>query len=269
MDTPRVVLASLSGEADAQWARASADFAGAAILGGIALDDATRAAAREMVADRDRTEFLPSDPVAFIDDQLAALSNVPIRPGFNVRTTTLSPLREAATVCADHGAVLELNAHCRQGEMCAAGAGQSLLQDTDRLREQVRAAAAAGATVSVKVRTEVAGVDLPAVAAAASDAGADVIHVDAMDSEGVVAQVVAATDAFVIANNGVRDERTVREYLAYGADAVSVGRPSDDPAVLKRVTKATAAWFGTDSRGEAVADHSDGAKQGHRQEADT
>ncbi|MFT4923616.1 MAG: hypothetical protein ACI8XM_002844, partial [Haloarculaceae archaeon] len=38
---PRVALASLSGESDAAWARAGSAFAGAAFLGGIALDDRT------------------------------------------------------------------------------------------------------------------------------------------------------------------------------------------------------------------------------------
>jgi tRNA-dihydrouridine synthase len=93
--------------------------------------------------------------------------------------------------------------------------------------------------VSVKVRTEVDGVDLPRVAAAVSDAGADIVHVDAMDSEPMVGRVAAASDAAIIANNGVRDEQTVHEYLSYGADAVSVGRPSDNPAVLARVREAT------------------------------
>lgn len=241
---PRVALASLSGEADADWARRASQFVGAAFLGGIAIDGPTRQAARQMV-DRDRDEFLPADPVAFVDTQLGRLANVPVHPGFNVRTTTLDPLREVAGVCRDHGAIVEINAHCRQEEMCAAGAGQSLLSEPDRLREQVRTAADVGAKVSVKVRTEVPGVDLPAVAGAAERAGADLIHVDAMDSEGVVADVVAATDATVVANNGVRDERSVREYLAFGADAVSVGRASDDLAVLERVWDATEAWFET------------------------
>jgi TIM-barrel protein len=243
MFEPRVALASLSGEADAAWARAGAEYAGLAVLGGIALDGATREAARGMVADRDRTEFLPSDPVGFIGEQLSALSDVPIRAGFNVRTTRLAPLEAAAAVCRDHDAVLELNAHCRQDEMCAAGAGQSLLCSPDRLGKQVETAAAAGATVGIKLRTEVPGVDLPGVASAADDAGVDILHVDAMDSESVVADVVAATDAFVIANNGVRGAASVQEYAAYGADAVSVGRPSDDPAVLARVREAATSCF--------------------------
>jgi TIM-barrel protein len=246
---PRVALASLSGQSDHEWARAGAEYAGAAFLGGIAIDEPTREAARSM-GERDREEFLPPDPVAFVDDQLDALADAPIRPGFNVRTTSLDPLREVGRVCRDHGAILEVNAHCRQDEMCAVGCGETLLRDIDRLREYVAAAADTGASVSVKVRTEVDGVDLPALAATLAEAGADAIHVDAMDSEPVVAEVVEATDAFVVANNGVRDGATVREYLEYGADAVSVGRPSDDPAVLSRVRAATDAWFaGEDGAG--------------------
>ncbi|MFB6152594.1 MAG: tRNA-dihydrouridine synthase [Haloarculaceae archaeon] len=253
---PRVAAASLSGRSDAAWARAAAPHVGAAVLGGIALDDPTREAARAMVA-RDRTEFLPPDPLTFVDDQLATLSDVPVLAGFNVRATSPEPVGEAAAICRRRGAVLEVNAHCRQDEMCAAGAGESLLREPDRLCEQVRAAADAGATVSVKVRTELAGVDLPSVAARAADAGADLVHVDAMDSEGVVAAVVDAADAFVVANNGVRDRATVREYLACGADAVSVGRASDDPGVLGRVREAVAEWFDDDrpeseSAGERV-----------------
>ncbi|MFT4884686.1 MAG: TIM-barrel protein, partial [Natronomonas sp.] len=224
MFEPRLAVASLSGESDAEWAQQAAPHVGCAFLGGIALDSATREAAREMV-DRDRTEFIPDEPIAFIDEQLAALDGVDVRAGFNVRSATLEPIAEAAAVCANHDAILEINAHCRQAEMCAVGAGQSLLRDGDRLCEQVVTAADAGATVSVKIRTEVEGVDLPALARRLADAGADALHVDAMDSEPVVAEVAeAAPDVFLVANNGVRDRATAYEYLEYGADAVSVGR---------------------------------------------
>ncbi|MFD1515012.1 dihydropyrimidine dehydrogenase [Halomarina rubra] len=241
---PRVAVASLSGAADAEWARAASEYAGCAFLGGVSLDDATREAARALVA-REREEFLPDDPVAFVDAQLAALADVPVRPAMNVRSATLDPVRAVGAVCADHGALLELNAHCRQDEMCAAGAGETLLRDGDGLCEQVAAAAATGATVSVKLRAEIPGVDLPTLAPDLVAAGAAVLHVDAMDSEHVVGEVAAACDAFVVANNGVRDRETVREYLDFGADAVSVGRPSDDPRVLRRVRRATDEWFAT------------------------
>ena len=240
---PRVAVASLSGQSDAEWARAAAPHVGCAFMGGIALDDATRDAARAMVADRDRTEFLPAYPVRFVGRQLDALADAPVRGAFNVRTTTLGPLRRAARACADRGAILEVNAHCRQVEMCEGGAGETLLRDTDRLAAQVRAASEAGATTSVKVRAEVEGVDLVATARAIERAGADLLHVDAMDTEPVLAALREATDLFLLANNGVRDRETTHEYLEYGADAVSVGRPSDDPEVLERVRRAVDAWF--------------------------
>ncbi|QLK26217.1 tRNA-dihydrouridine synthase [Natrinema zhouii] len=243
---PPLALASLSGEADADWARAGADYAGAAFLGGIALDADSRAAARDLV-ERDRNEFLPADPLAFIDRELEALADVPIQPAFNVRSATVEPIAEAARVCRDRDAFLELNAHCRQDELCAVGCGETLLRDGDRLAGYVERAADTGATVGAKVRAEVPGVDLPALARTLERAGADFVHVDAMDSESVIADVVDATDLFVIANNGVRGDETVREYVEYGADAVSVGRPSDDPRVLERVRSAVDRQFGLET----------------------
>jgi len=240
---PRLALASLSGEADAEWAAAAADLAGAAFIGGIALDGASREAARALV-DRDRREFLPDDPLQFIKHQLSALDEEPIQPGVNVRSTTVDPIREAAAICAAHDAILELNAHCRQLELREIGCGETLLADSDRLTKYVEAAAAEGAAVSVKVRTEVPGVDLPTLAQEIEEAGGDAVHVDAMDSEAVIRDVAAASDLFVIANNEVRGSESVQEYLGYGADAVSVGRPSREPTgpVMRRVAAAVEEW---------------------------
>ncbi|SFS81656.1 dihydropyrimidine dehydrogenase [Halostagnicola kamekurae] len=243
MFSPPLALASLSGEADADWARAGAPFAGCAFLGGIAIDERSRAAARELV-ERDRNEFLPADPFAFVDRQLEALESVPIRPAFNVRTTTADPLVPAGRICRDRDALLEINAHCRQDELCAVGCGERLLADTNRLRSYVETAIETGATTGVKVRAEVSGIDLPTLASELEDAGAAFVHVDAMDSESVIADIVAETELYVIANNGVRDEPTVREYAEYGADAVSVGRPSDNPVVLERVRNAVDTHLG-------------------------
>ncbi len=242
MFAPRVALASLSGRSDAAWARAAEGHVGCAFLGGIALDPETRAAAREMT-DRDREEFLPPDPLAFVDSQLGALSGTEIRPAINVRAANTKPIRAVAAVCEGYGAICEINAHCRQDEMCAAGAGESLLRDGDRLAEQVRAASETGAAVSVKVRAEVPGVVLVDLSRQIERAGGAAIHVDAMDSEDVIRDVSDACDLFVIANNGVRDGESTEEYLTFGADAVSVARASDDPAVLREVRGTTDRWF--------------------------
>ncbi len=248
---PLLVAASLSGESDAAWALGVAPHVDVAILGGIALDPASRAAARDLVA-RDRSEFLPESPVRFIHEQLVAVADagVDVRPGFNLRSVTVEPIREAAAVCARHDAVCEVNAHCRQPELCAVGCGESLLRDVDRLREYVSAATETGATTSVKVRAEVSGVDLVAVTEAVAGAGGDWLHVDAMDSESVIGDLRDAvdrdgSDLRIVANNGVRDRSTVAEYAAYGADAVSVARatrPGSDPDVLDTVADAVADW---------------------------
>jgi len=235
---PPLALASLSGASDAEWALAGAPHAGAAFLGGIAVCDRSRRAARAMVADRDRSEFLPSDPVDWIDEQLSRLDDANLRPAINVRSTCPDRVADVARVCADHDAVLEVNAHCRQDELCAVGCGESLLADTERLRTLVAASASLDVTTSVKVRAEVDDVDLPSTVRAVADAGADWVHVDAMDTESMIRDVDAAADVRVIANNGVRDRATTHEYLDHGADAVSVGRPSDDPHVLNRVRRA-------------------------------
>ena len=245
MFEPRVALSSLSGESDAEWAKQGSDWAGAAFLGGLALDEQTREAATRMVEGRDRSEFRPEDPLAFMETELAALADTNLRPAFNVRSVENPPLERAAKICTDHDAILEINAHCRQPEMTEIGAGQALLSDPERLAEKVETAAAVGATVSVKVRTEVDGVDLLSLSNRAVEAGADVIHVDAMDSESVVADLANETEAFIIANNEVRDRESVTEYLSYGADAVSVARPSTEPAVLERVGQAVDDWFET------------------------
>lgn len=242
MFDPPLAAASLSGRSDATWAATAAPYVGAAFLGGIAIDAPTREAAEAMV-DRDRTEFLPRDPHAFIDAQLDQCGSLPLRSGVNVRTVSTDALRAMGDVCRRHDAILEVNAHCRQEEMCRVGAGETLLADRDRLTEYVTTGAETGATVSVKVRTEVPGVDLPELATALDASGADILHVDAMDSEPVVADVVAGVDCAVIANNGVRDAASVREYLEYGADAVSVGRPSDNPDVLDRVADAVTTHY--------------------------
>lgn len=237
MFDPPVAVASLSGRSDAAWAARAAPYVGAAFLGGIAIDAPTRRAAEAMIA-RDRTEFLPDDPHAFVDTQLAACDPLALQPAINVRTVSLEALEAMAEVCHRHDAILEINAHCRQEEMCQAGAGESLLTAPDRLTEQVHTVAETGATASVKLRTEVPDVDLPSLSEALDAAGADMLHVDAMDSEPVIADVVSRVTCPVIANNGVRDADTVAEYVEYGAAAVSVGRPSDDPTVLTRVTDA-------------------------------
>ena len=240
MFEPRLALASLSGSSDSAWARAGVPMAGAAFIGGIAVCEQTREAAKAM-AQRDREEFLPDNPIAFIERQLGALEGVKIRAGVNVRSIDTTATRRVANLCAAHDAIYEVNAHCRQIEMCSVGAGETLLTDPDALVEQVKTASSTGVDVSVKVRAEIPEVDLVEIAQLIETAGGGAIHVDAMDTRDIVRDIVDATDLFVIANNGIRSRADVGEYMSYGADAVSVGRASDRPVVLKRIADAIGA----------------------------
>lgn len=238
---PRLAVASLSGVADAEWAGNVAATVGCAMLGGLAIDRPTRTAAKALRG-RGRAEFLPADLPAFVDRQLSAAGSLDLRPALNVRATELDRLDEVAAQCGRHGAAIELNAHCRQSEMCATGAGEQLMREPDRLYEQV-AVASARTTTSVKLRAGVAGVALPELVAGLEAAGASWVHVDVMDSPEVIERLASTDGPALIANNGVRDAASARCYLRRGADAVSVGRASDDPRLLARVAAAISEWF--------------------------
>ena len=234
-DGVHLYAASLSGVADRAWATRLAPHVSRAMIGGIAIDTQTRAAAGEL-HDRGRAEFLPTDPIGWVTRMTRAPRAVPM--GVNIRAcdpTAVSALGEAI----DTSRVwVELNAHCRQPEMCAAGAGEHLLHAPEELAALVRAGVAAGATVGVKVRAEVDGVDLRTVARLVETVGGAFIHVDAMDDPAAVGRIASATGMRVIANNGIRTAEDIGRAVAAGATAVSVGRPSTDPDAMRQIAQA-------------------------------
>lgn len=230
---PRLALASMSGESSAEWAMAREEWIGGAFLGAFNLDEETCTASREMVA-RGRTEFLPDRPFDYLDDQLEKCAEIDCLVGANVRTVSPERIHRAGELCVEHDVVLEINAHCRQPEMVEIGCGQQLLRTPERLRDYLQAGSESGALVSLKGRFEVEDADSVEILNRAVEWGADILHVDAMDSEGLIAELEAP---FILANNGVRRARHVREYARYGADGVSVGR-ANNPDFLETLSKA-------------------------------
>ena len=162
VNTP-IALASMAGVTDAGYVLARKDNCGIAFIGGYSIDAPAMDASREM-AKGGRAEFLFDDPIAAIKDEVSELKDCGIITGLNLRGCEPASF-VAVFNAAGSDVIYEIDAHCRQEPMVKAGAGESLLKDTDKLSEIIRALKGAGATVSVKIR---AGVSADDAALAAS-----------------------------------------------------------------------------------------------------
>jgi TIM-barrel protein len=231
--TPKnpVCLAPMAGITDSRFAKQFTDHAGMVILGGYNLDDKTNEAAKREVQ-RGRSEFVTDSPIEFLSSELEAMqeSNHNCSVMVNVRSAGIDAYVDAARIAKKCKAGIEINAHCRQPEIMELGAGQSLLEHLDTLSEIVQAVKSTGAVVSVKIRANV--VDDLEVAEVIEEAGADIIHIDAMGQRGadvnVIKRIRNNTSLFIIGNNSVVDISTAKSLFSRGADMVSVAR-----AVLK------------------------------------
>jgi TIM-barrel protein len=222
-----IALAPMAGITDSKFASGFGS-AGLIILGGYNLDEKTNEAAKKETV-RGRAEFVSHEPMEFLKSELEAAKGI-TTIAVNVRAASLEPFVEAAYLAKKYGAILEINAHCRQPEMTQLGVGEALLKDIPRLCEYIREIKKTGVVLSIKTRANVANdVEL---AKAVEKAGADIIHIDAMHPEGidigVVRRVRNSTNLFIIGNNSVVDFESAKEMFSHGADMVSAAR-----AVLK------------------------------------
>jgi TIM-barrel protein len=221
-----IALASMAGITDSKFASGFRE-AGLIILGGYNLDKETNEAAKKEIA-RGREEFISDDPLHFLGTELEAASSSGTTLAVNVRAASLTPYLEASDIAVRFGAILELNAHCRQPEMLELGAGEALLKDSSRLCEYIREIKKTGVVLSVKIRGNV--VNEVELAEAVEKAGADILHIDAMHPQGVdtgvgvIKRVRNSSELFIIGNNSVVDFESAREMFGHGADMVSVAR---------------------------------------------
>ncbi|SFM61856.1 methanogenesis marker 9 domain-containing protein [Methanolobus profundi] len=220
-----IALAPMGGVTDSSFANEKAKDAGLVILGGYNLDEATQKAASEIVA-RGREEFESEEPLKLIENEINAVNPGPV-VAVNVRSTTVEPLVEAAKVAKEAGAILEIDAHCRQKEMTDIGTGQALLADLPKLCDWIGQIKETGVTLSVKVRANV--VDDIELVQQLENAGADILHLDAM-KEGagadlkLIKDIRDSTRMFIICNNSVTDIDAAKDMFSRGAEMVSVAR---------------------------------------------
>lgn len=220
-----IALASMAGVVDAAYARSRAAHAGAVFLGGYAVDAPTIEAARAMAV-RGRAEFILEDPIGALECEVGALQGTGLVVGLNLRAATPEGFADVARAIGP-SVVYEIDAHCRQPEMVAAGAGEALVHRPERLEEVVRALAAEGVSVSVKFRAGVG--DDREIARRCWSAGAEVLHVDLMDlGYPKVRELRNTVPLTLIANNSITTFDRMREMLSHGADMVSLARGANE-----------------------------------------
>jgi len=239
-----IALAPMAGIVDSAFANQYAGDAGLVVLGAFNLDKGSMEVASGL-ASRGRKEFISDEPLELIKREIRAV-NSGSAVAVNVRSTTLEPLIEAAKLVKEEGAILELNAHCKQPEMLKAGMGEALLRDLPRLSAWIKAIKETGVVLSVKVRANI--VNDVKLARLIDKAGADIIHVDAM-LEGFGADLDAisnyrdATRLFIIGNNSVTDFAAAKDMFSRGADMVSVARGTmENPNLIKELVEGATSY---------------------------
>ncbi|MDI9623675.1 MAG: tRNA-dihydrouridine synthase [Methanothermobacter sp.] len=201
-------------------------------LGGYNADKPTVKAAKKIM-ERGRLEFdFSADELPIIIQKEVSLikDRTDVMVSVNLRAVTPDPIIEISRI--NEVDVVEINAHCRQGELTSIGCGQALLMDLERLedftREVVRRS---DSKVSVKIRGNIPGVDEVEVAKVLDDSGVDYIHLDAMkpgfdcaDFKLVNGVSKVIENATLIGNNSIRDLESARRMLKAGADGISIAR---------------------------------------------
>jgi TIM-barrel protein len=220
-----LAVSSMAGTVDTAYVLARAAHVGAGFIGGYSIDPATQAASRAMQA-AGRQEFLSDNPLEMLAGEVRKMEGSEVVFGLNLRGSTPASFARVAEAFGDQ-VIYEIDAHCRQEPMIAAGAGEYYLQHPDALALVVQELKKHDVTVSVKIRAGVSGSD-PRLARRLWRAGADILHIDLMDFGHLPLKSIRnACPLTLIANNGIYTFDRMMDMFSHGADLVSVARRSD------------------------------------------
>jgi len=221
-----VGIASMAGIVDAAYVIERTGHIGFAFIGGYSIDPRTMDAAKIIAAQGERKEFLYDNPVEELTRQIAKMEKNDVILGINLRGSTPGAFSSLAAALGDR-VVYEIDAHCRQPEMIAAGCGEYYLKKPDELVAIIRALKTHAVTVSVKIRAGVAADDRE-LARILWKAGADILHIDLMDfGPAKLRQIRNSCPLMLIANNSITSFDKMKDMLSHGADLVSLARQSD------------------------------------------
>jgi len=231
------VLAAYAGRNDGTFCKNIGDLGvGMVTIGGISVDEAAKKQSEKLIA-RKRAEFVFQDHEAFIQEQVAIAKESGAKVAVNIRSSTVEGYLNSASVIADCGAVVEIDAHCRQEEIVGVGAGQALLYDLPRLHEILVGIKDIGVSAILKFRGNV----VPEVEIYdASEGCCDALHVDAMlkgfDEFDTSVFNTIPDGIFLIGNNSIRDAHSARIVLEY-CDAFSFARVADDMDAVRNIVE--------------------------------
>lgn len=200
-------------------------------LGGYSLDEKTIEASKKIL-ERGRKEFHfeLDDVIPHIEKEVKLIKkNHPdVRVSANVRSTIAEPIIEASKI--NDLDIIEVNCHCRQEEIIAIGCGQEMLKRDDFSDYISEIVENANTEVSVKIRANVDGVDTLETAKIIEDAGADYLHLDAMDPTvfdadwNLLENVCKNTNIKVIGNNSIDSVEKINKMYDCGVYGFSIAR---------------------------------------------
>jgi TIM-barrel protein len=199
--------------------------------------------ASKAIVERGRKEFVSDDIFAHIEAELKKVTGKGVAIGINVRATEIEPLLKAAEMAKKYGALLELNAHCRQEEMAAIGVGEVMLKDRIKMARIVTELKKTGVVLSLKMRSGV--VDDVVLLRLLEKAGLDIAHVDAMGRNGANVNAIKklrdGTSIFIIGNNSITGYETAQAMYSAGSDMISLARAvAAGPKIVKSLVSFTA-----------------------------
>ncbi len=200
-------------------------------LGGYSLDEKTIEASQKII-ERGRKEFhFELDeiiPHIKKEVNLIKKAHPDVLVSANVRATVPEPIIEASKI--NDLDIIEINCHCRQEEIIAIGCGQEMLKRPDLSDYISQIVDNSKSEVSVKIRGNVPDIDNLQVAKTIEDAGADYLHLDAMDPNvfdadwKLLENVCSNTNIKVIGNNSVDSAEKIRKMYQCGVYGFSIAR---------------------------------------------
>ena len=200
-------------------------------LGGYSLDERTIEASQKII-ERGRKEFhfKIDEIIPHIENEVNLIKkNYPdVRVSANVRSSIPEPIVQASEIRKLD--IIEINCHCRQDEIIAIGCGQEMLKRPDLEEYLSYIADNSKSEVSVKIRANVEGIDTVEIAQKIGDAGADYLHLDAMNPNvfdadwRLLKNVCNNTNIKVIGNNSIDSCEKVQKMYDCGVYGFSIAR---------------------------------------------